>query len=100
MAKDWARQLYNSKRWKVVRGIALRRDHFTCQRCGGRAEEVHHVIELTPDNINNTRIALSIDNLECLCHNCHTRETQGSDGDVSKGYIFDEDGHVVERTSK
>ena len=96
MAKQWAKQLYSSGEWQVARGMALRRDHFTCKRCGARAEEVHHRIELTPDNIHDRHIALNVDLLESLCHNCHTRETQGSDGDLDKGYIFDADGHVVE----
>ena len=95
-AKSWAKAFYNSREWHVARRITLRRDHYTCQRCGARAEEVHHKIELTPENIHDITVTLNIDNLECLCHNCHTRETQGSDGDLNRGYIFDANGHVVE----
>ena len=95
MAKEWAKQFYNSGEWKVARGIALRRDHFTCQYCEGRAEEIHHIIELTPENINDPNIALNPDNLMSLCHNCHTKITQGSAGDIQEGYIFDEDGMVI-----
>jgi 5-methylcytosine-specific restriction endonuclease McrA len=61
----------------------------------GRAEEVHHIIELTPENINDPSIALNLDNLMCLCHNCHTRETKGSTGDAGEGYVFDENGQLV-----
>jgi len=32
---------------------------------------VHHLIELDPVNINNPEIALSFDNLELLCRECH-----------------------------
>lgn len=96
MAKKWAIQFYNSGEWKAVRGLALRRDYFTCQRCGARAEEVHHKIELTPYNIHDKHIALDIDKLESLCHLCHTKETKGSSGDVRDGLIFDENGQVIE----
>ena len=95
MAKAFAKRFYNSRQWKAARQAALRRDMFTCQRCGGRAEEVHHIIELTPQNIADDLISLGINNLECLCHNCHTKETQGSDVAVIEGLVFDSDGYVV-----
>lgn len=98
MAKSFAIQFYRSKAWKTLRGIALRRDHFSCCRCNGRAEEVHHKIELTADNIHDDSIALNIDLLECLCHDCHTKETKGDTGDVELQYEFDDSGQVVRRT--
>lgn len=95
MAKEWAKSFYNSSQWKVARGIALRRDYFTCQLCDSRAEEVHHVIELTPENIHDINIALNPDNLMSLCHDCHTKRTAGDIGDITEGYCFDENGMVV-----
>lgn len=94
MAKEWAKAFYKSKAWQVVRAQALRRDSYTCCSCGGHAEEVHHVIELTPDNINNPCIALALSNLQSLCHDCHTKETKGC-ADVPDGYVFDMEGNVV-----
>ena len=98
MAKEWARQFYNSKAWRETRKQILRRDLYTCAYCYDRAEEVHHIIELTPGNINDTNITLNPDNLLSLCHNCHTKITQGSAGDIQEGYIFDEDGMVIRRS--
>jgi 5-methylcytosine-specific restriction endonuclease McrA len=95
MAKDWAKQFYNSKAWKECRKIVLRRDLYTCAHCYGRAEEVHHVIELTVDNINDISIALNPDNLLSLCHNCHTKITKGFTGDLQEGYVFTDDGQVT-----
>jgi len=95
MAKVWAKQFYNSARWKVVRKQALRRDHYTCVYCCGRAEEVHHIIGLTPDNIHDDSIALNLDNLRSLCHICHTKETAGYMGDIGDGYVFDDNGQVI-----
>ena len=96
MAKVWAKRFYASGEWKTARRMALRRDHYTCTRCWLRADEVHHIIELTPDNIMDINITLNINNLESLCHVCHTKETSGSKGDVNDGMVFDSDGYVVE----
>ena len=35
------------------------------------AEEVHHIKELTPDNIDDASVSLNIDNLVSLCRECH-----------------------------
>ena len=94
MAKEWAKAFYASKAWQDCRRQVLRRDLYTCAYCYGRAQEVHHKIELTPSNINDPMIALNPDNLISLCHPCHTKITQGY-GDVADGYVFDENGNVV-----
>ena len=97
VAKEWAKAFYNSNAWQQVRREVLRRDSYTCCRCAARAEEVHHIIELMPENINDPSIALNPKNLESLCHDCHTKETKGCDGDVVQGYCFDENGLVVQQ---
>lgn len=95
MAKDFSAKFYQSKAWQQVRQQVLRRDMFTCQHCESRrATEVHHIVELTPDNINDDEIALNPDNLISLCWWCHNKVTKGST-DVIEGYVFDENGFVV-----
>lgn len=94
MAKEWARQFYNSKAWKNTRRYILNRDKYTCVYCYNRAEEVHHIIELTPSNINDVNISLNPDNLISLCSDCHKKITKGA-GDIQEGYIFNEKGEVV-----
>ena len=94
MAKDFSRKLYSSKAWKDCRKEVLRRDLYTCAYCYGRASEVHHVIELTPENINDISIALNPDNLISVCHDCHAKITLGG-GDIREGYVFDDNGNVV-----
>ena len=37
------------------------------------AEEVHHIIKLTPANIDDPEISLNLDNLVSLCHDCHAK---------------------------
>ena len=99
MAQPWAKPLYNSTVWKNLRAAALRRDHFTCQICARRATEVHHKIELTEENVNDPKIALNINNLQSLCHNCHTaltmEEHAGRAPDSGLYYVFDSDGMLV-----
>ena len=58
---------------------------------------MHHIIELTPQNIHDNNVSLNPDNLMSLCWRCHDLRTKGYDGDVMKEYMFDENGHVVLR---
>lgn len=94
MAKPFALAFYRSRAWRTTRQAALRRDGFTCCRCGGHATEVHHIVELTPNNINDPRVSLNLANLESLCHDCHTKETMGAT-DIAAGFCFDEHGMPV-----
>ena len=95
MAKEWAKSFYNSKAWRNCRREVLRRDLYTCHDCYGRAQEIHHIIELTPENITDETIALNPDNLMSLCHDCHNKRTAGDIGDITEGYCFDEEGMVI-----
>lgn len=95
MAKDFAKSFYSSKLWQDCRKEVLRRDLYTCAHCYARAQEVHHVIELTPDNIDDMNIALNPDNLVSLCHSCHDKITKGFTGDIQDGYVFSDDGNVI-----
>ena len=94
MAKEYAKAFYRSKQWRDLRKQILRRDLYTCEDCGGRATEVHHEIELTPQNISDPAISLNPKLLHSLCHDCHTKHTKQSEA-APDGYMFDSDGHVV-----
>ena len=94
MAKDFSKAFYKSKPWRAVREYVLRRDMYTCHDCSGRANEVHHIDELTQENIGDPNVALNPENLMSLCGDCHKKRTH-SEGDVADGYEFDENGMVV-----
>lgn len=96
MAKEFSEKFYHSQVWKYKRKEILHRDRYTCNTCKGRANEVHHKIELTPDNINDMRIALGNDNLISLCHDCHTKITLNR-FDTTGEYYFNEDGYIAPR---
>ena len=57
---------------------------------------MHHIIELTPDNINNPSISLNPRNLMLLCNDCHNRlHHRFEQGACSRTYSYDSVGHVV-----
>ena len=100
MAKSWAKIFYHSRAWQAVREQALIRDGYTCSICGARATEVHHVVELTPDNIADSLVALNPSNLRSLCHDCHTRITDRTHSDAfdcDNDYYFNSDGQLSPR---
>ena len=94
MAKEYAKAFYQSKVWRDTRRLVLHRDMYTCRHCDSRAQEVHHIIPLTPDNIHDISVSLNMDNLLSLCHDCHTKITHDI-GDVQDGYMFDTGGQVI-----
>ena len=95
MAREFARQFYKSAAWQHARELALIRDKGLCQGpgCMMPAQEVHHVIELTPENINDPTVAINVDNLTCLCRDCHMKIHKAKDENAR--YIFDENGMPV-----
>jgi 5-methylcytosine-specific restriction endonuclease McrA len=93
--KEWAESFYGSPQWKATRQAAKSRDAYLCVDCMRAgiitpAEEVHHIIELTPENINDPSISLNLDNLVSLCRECH----QKRHGAHARRYKFDELGRV------
>jgi len=62
---------YLSPKWKRLRDFVLKRDDYTCQRCGVRRTEkgnmhVHHVISYSFEEYR-----LNPENLIILCESCH-----------------------------
>lgn len=91
--KAWARAFYFSKAWEQTRDRYLQSQQNICERCGDIAKIVHHKTYLTPDNINDTSITLSWDNLEALCQDCHNKEHHKNE--EQRRYCFDEDGNII-----
>lgn len=60
----------NSKAWKDIRIKILIRDKYRCKICNANKKlEIHHII---PVSIKE-ELALDVNNLICLCINCHRR---------------------------
>lgn len=112
MAKEFARKFYDSRAWRRVREIAMSRPvrlpdgricpPYMCERCfkAGKltpAKIVHHIVHLSPGNISDPEVSLSLDNLMRVCKDCHD---QIHYGDINKSsytprVAFDEEGRVI-----
>lgn len=105
MARDFSRSFYRSSEWKNMRSYICKRDKYLCVKCGMPGEEVHHIIHLSPKNIENPEITLNEKNLILLCKNCHFNEHKGEHGNGRKAkekeesseYEFDSNGFLVEK---
>lgn len=103
MAREFSRKFYKSKEWLKVREAVLMRDRYLCQDCGRCAEEVHHIIHLTPENIYDVSVSLNMDNLVSLCHLCHGERHKGErakgrqahQDDEPYQYTFDSNGQLI-----
>ena len=95
--KQYAEQFYKSTAWKNCRNNKLKKAYGLCEVCFSKglvvpAEEVHHKIHITPDNINDPNITLNENNLVAVCRECH-RNFHGK----PKRYEVDEWGRVKPR---
>ena len=76
MAKPYAKSFYNSAQWEACRSAyvskRMQADGGVCERCRlQQGREVHHVIPITVNNVNDPNITLNHDNLKLLCKDCH-----------------------------
>lgn len=95
--KDWAKWFYSSQQWQNCREYVKKRDSYLCQDCLAKglivpAEEVHHIIPLTPENIMDPSVTLNENNLISLCRECH--KARHGQSDEPKRYVIDEAGRV------
>ena len=98
MSKPFATALYQSKSWEQTRGSVYNREHGLCQLCGGPGLIVHHVLWLTPNNINDSTVTLSQSNLVLVCLHCHNLIHMNAES-LEQGLKFDEYGDIVRTES-
>ncbi len=96
MAKQYAKKFYNSKAWQKCRasfiGKRIIKDGGVCQHCNDELGYiVDHIVEITPENINDIDIILNHHNLQYLCLVCHNKKTFNK----KKSLLFDERGQPV-----
>ena len=90
---EFSDSFYKSFAWKKCREAYLSSVGRLCERCAKKglivpADQVHHKVKITPENINDPAITLNHDNLEALCMDCHQAEHK------KKRWRCDPDGHV------
>ena len=100
MAKEWAKQFYNSKVWQKCRAGYITSVQGLCETClsKGRVRPgkiCHHTIWLTPDNINDPNISLNWQYLRYDCQDCHNEEHHCSNEPVADGLMYNESGELV-----
>jgi 5-methylcytosine-specific restriction endonuclease McrA len=100
MAKEWAKPFYNSKSWKSCRNAFRASKFYICEECGQPGREVHHKIELTPQNITDPNVTLNWDNLQLLCTACHNKTKGNGYTATQSGLAFDALGNLVKTDQK
>lgn len=68
-----------------------------CELCFSRgiykpAKLVHHIIHVSPENVDDPHITLNYDNFQRLCQDCHAEVHRGT---PESRVTFDEHGNVV-----
>ena len=74
MASQKGREIYNSRRWQLLRLIVKRRDGYRCRACNilGGPLEIDHIKPL-----ENGGEPFELSNVQCLCTGCHILKTTG-----------------------
>lgn len=96
--RDFAKGLYKSKAWQANRDAYAASVGGLCEPCARSGavipgEIVHHIIELTPDNIHDPTITMAWSNLELVCRKCHgERHPKRS---AARRYRVDGSGNVI-----
>ena len=92
--RDFARAFYTSREWEACRESYRRQVGGLCEVCMAKGlivpgEIVHHVIHISPKNINDPNVTLNPANLQLVCRDCHAeihkrkkRYKVGDDGRV------------------
>ena len=101
MAKEFSKRFYKSKAWLMTREYIFKRDGGLCQDCLKKGnikdgEEVHHIIFLDSNNINDPEVTLGEKNLVLLCKECHHKR-HSFKKNTREGLQFDEKGQLIEK---
>ena len=101
MARESFKQFYSSKQWKSVRSYKLALTNRLCERCLEQgvikpAIDVHHMIVLNSNNINDPNITLNIEHLLAVCKECHNI-LHGYGPAIREGLMFDDEGQLIEK---
>lgn len=95
-----AKRFYRSKVWERTRTLYAKQCGGLCERCLSigiytPGKIVHHKIYLDDMKLKNPDIALSFDNLEMLCQDCHNKEHHKTE--PARRYSFDAQGNIISK---
>lgn len=94
----------NSRRWRKAAAAYAKKKCYICEKCNNlylnpdikpiyKQLQVHHIIPLTHDNVDDPDISLNEKNFMLLCLHCHNAE-RGRGDVVAPGLEFDENGMI------
>lgn len=77
--KPFAQSFYKSRTWQETREAYAKSKGYLCENCLKKGLYnpgviVHHITEITPENISDPRVTLNWDNLRLVCRKCHAEE--------------------------
>lgn len=69
---------YSTDEWKDFRKNIITERGNKCTECGkdiliDKQLHVHHIKELTQDNVNDYMVSMNPDNVRIVCHECHNK---------------------------
>lgn len=69
---------YASEKWQRFRAIIINKRGMVCEHCGQLITNVgdltiHHINELTPENVDDVTISLNPENVVIVHHDCHNK---------------------------
>lgn len=72
------KSFYASIAWQKFRAVIIAERGNTCQHCGDPILadidiHIHHIKELTPENVHDVTVSLNPDNVLVVHHDCHDR---------------------------
>lgn len=94
--KEYAKTFYSSAAWQECREAYAKSKQYLCENCLNKGlytpgEIVHHIINITPQNIDDPSITMNFENLRLVCRKCHAEEHSAH---KDRRYYIDEDGKV------
>lgn len=94
MSRGKQAEFYTSLEWRRCREAYKKSVGGLCELCKDKGlivpgKIVHHVVHITPENVDNPEITLNFSNLKLLCMDCHA-EVHGK----PKRYVINADGSV------
>lgn len=85
---------YATEEWQRFRTLIINQRGMTCEHCGLLIAKVtdltvHHIKELTPENVCNATISLNPENVMLVHHDCHNQihKRFGYNSNSKKAYI-------------
>lgn len=79
---------YNTDKWRKLRQLVINRAGGICEVCTvNKGTIAHHIEWVNDNNVHNVYIVWNINNLQCVCQDCHNKIHMKASS-TAEGYIF------------